>query len=109
VDFQLRQRLRLPSVEVPVNPRHMTRALRFFLLLWLSAFFAGARVSRTYDAAGNRLTRTSMLGALIPNASHAYDANNRLQSDRYDANGNLTNRVDFNGRTTAFLYDVLPI
>jgi RHS repeat-associated protein len=73
----------------------MTQALRFFLLLWLSAFFAEARVSRTYDAAGNRLTRTSTLDALIPNASHAYDANNRLQSDRYDANGNTLSAPGF--------------
>jgi len=44
----------------------------------------------TYDAVGNRLTRTSTLAGL-PAQSFAYDDNDQLVSDGYDANGNTTN------------------
>jgi RHS repeat-associated protein len=40
-----------------------------------------------YDGAGNRLTRSSDLPTL-ESASYAYDANDRLTTDTYDANGN---------------------
>ena len=45
-----------------------------------------------YDPVGNRLTRTTIgHSALPPSATYSYDANDRLTSDRYDANGNTTN------------------
>lgn len=44
-------------------------------------------VNYTYDAVDNRLSRNSTLAA-VPSASSAYDANDRLTSDAYDANGN---------------------
>jgi len=40
-----------------------------------------------YDAVGNRLQMTSTLGA-VPGGSFSYDANDRLTTDNYDANGN---------------------
>jgi RHS repeat-associated protein len=44
-------------------------------------------VSYAFDAVGNRLSRTSTLPA-VTNQTLAYDANDRLTSDLYDANGN---------------------
>ena len=44
-------------------------------------------VTYTYDPVGNRLTRSSTLAA-VPSAAHTYDANDRLATDTYDANGN---------------------
>lgn len=41
----------------------------------------------TYDPVGNRLSRISTLSAVLSSTS-AYDANDRLTSDSYDANGN---------------------
>lgn len=41
----------------------------------------------TYDPVGNRTQLTSTL-ALVPSGTFAYDANDRLTSDAYDANGN---------------------
>ena len=41
----------------------------------------------TYDAVGNRTQLTSTL-ALVPSSAFTYDANDRLTSDIYDANGN---------------------
>lgn len=55
--------------------------------------FTSSQIGYSYDAAGNRLSRTTSgfgPGTLDPQ-SFAYDANNRLLSDRYDANGNTTN------------------
>jgi RHS repeat-associated protein len=46
-------------------------------------------IGYTYDAVGNRLTRSSTV-APVPAASYSYDANDRLQSDTYDANGSTT-------------------
>jgi RHS repeat-associated protein len=43
----------------------------------------------TYDAVGNRLSRTSTVPGLTTQA-FGYDANDRLTSDTYDANGNTT-------------------
>jgi YD repeat-containing protein len=43
----------------------------------------------TYDAVGNRLSRTSTVPGLTTQ-SFGYDANDRLTSDTYDANGNTT-------------------
>lgn len=56
-----------------------------------------------YDAAGNRLQMTSTLNA-VPGGSFSYDANDRLTTDTYDANGNTTssagiaNTYDFENR-----------
>lgn len=49
---------------------------------------AGA-VGYTHDPVGNRLTRTSTVAGLTAQ-TQSYDANDRLQSDTYDANGNTT-------------------
>ena len=56
-------------------------------------------VDYTYDPVGNRLSRISSLEGVL-SATSAYDANDRLLSDAYDANGN-TRSAD--GRT--FVYD----
>jgi RHS repeat-associated protein len=71
----------------------------------------------TYDAVGNRLNRTSSVGA-IPATGATYDANDRLTSDAYDPNGNTTtsnantyqydseNRLtSLNGGAVTFVYD----
>ncbi len=44
-------------------------------------------VTYTYDSVGNRLTRGSSLAG-VSTAAYGYDANDRLSSDIYDANGN---------------------
>lgn len=56
-------------------------------------------VDYTYDPVGNRLSRISSLEGVL-SATSAYDANDRLLSDAYDANGNTTSA---DGR--AFVYD----
>jgi RHS repeat-associated protein len=56
------------------------------------------QISYTYDAVGNRLTRSSLL-AVVPNQTLTYDANDRLTSDTYDDNGNT---VTANGKTYSF-------
>jgi RHS repeat-associated protein len=55
------------------------------------------------DPTGNRLERTSTLAAL-PAATYAYDANDRLTSDGWDANGNATTCTAA-GANAAFTYD----
>src|SRR5207302_7210432 len=61
------------------------------------------QASYSYDPVGNRLTRLSTIGQ-IPSASYAYDANDRLLSDLYDADGNTIqsagkqDRYDFEDR-----------
>jgi RHS repeat-associated protein len=44
-------------------------------------------VDYTYDSVGNRLSRISTLAGVL-SATSSYDANDRLTSDSYDANGN---------------------
>jgi RHS repeat-associated protein len=44
-------------------------------------------ISYTYDAVGNRLSRTSTVAA-VPSTTSSVDANDRLASDSYDSNGN---------------------
>jgi RHS repeat-associated protein len=74
-------------------------------------------IDYTYDPVGNRLTRTSTIGA-IPQVTSTYDANDRVTSETYDADGNLkvsggvTYNYDFedrlsdvNGGVVAFAYD----
>jgi RHS repeat-associated protein len=59
--------------------------------------------SYTYDAVSNRKARASSLPG-VASTTHEYDANNRLISDAYDANGNTlvsggnTYRFDFENR-----------
>jgi RHS repeat-associated protein len=48
---------------------------------------ANGAVAYTYDAVGNRLSRRSSLPGIATQNS-TYDANDRLQSDTYDRNGN---------------------
>ncbi len=43
--------------------------------------------SYTYDAVGNRLSRSSTVAGLV-NQAFGYDADDRVQGDTYDANGN---------------------
>jgi RHS repeat-associated protein len=63
------------------------------------------QVSYLYDAVGNRLSRSSTVAA-VPPTVHSYDANDRLATDSYDANGNTTSsngnsyRYDFENRLT---------
>ncbi|MET0752082.1 MAG: PKD domain-containing protein [Pyrinomonadaceae bacterium] len=58
-----------------------------------------------YDAVGNRLQRNSSVNQ-VPNQSSTYDANDRLNSDTYDANGNTkvsngkTYNYDFENKLT---------
>lgn len=54
----------------------------------------------SFDAVGNRLSRTSTLAAL-PSTTSTYDANDRLSGDSYDANGNTTS-ADGNAYTYNF-------
>lgn len=62
-----------------------------------------ASLAYTYDPVGNRQTLQSML-LEIPSASYAYDPNDRLVSDSYDANGNTLFGLGF-GQTAADQYD----
>jgi hypothetical protein len=63
----------------------------------------GAVSYNQYDAVGNRLQMSSTLNA-VPGGSFNYDANDRLMTDVYDANGNTTssagisNTYDFENR-----------
>ena len=74
-------------------------------------------VNYTYDAVDNRLSRNSTLAGVF-SATSAYDANDRLTSDAYDANGNtrsangISYTYDFenriktaNGGAVRFVYD----
>jgi RHS repeat-associated protein len=63
-------------------------------------------VNYDYDAVGNRLSRTSTIAA-VPSTTSGYDANDRLASDTYDANGSTTGsggnvyRYDFENKIIA--------
>ena len=70
-----------------------------------------------YDPVGNRLERTSTVGP-VPPTGHVYDANDRLVTETYDANGNtiasggrnysydFENRIQkVDGDTIGILYD----
>jgi len=63
-------------------------------------------ISYTYDAVGNRLSRTSTLAA-VPSDTSTYDSNDRRTGDTYDANGDLiasggtTYAYDFEDRLTS--------
>ncbi|HEY0140201.1 MAG TPA: RHS repeat-associated core domain-containing protein [Thermoanaerobaculia bacterium] len=67
---------------------------------------ANGSVAYTYDAVANRLSRTSTLAA-VPSSISAYDANDRLTTEAYDANGNTraangsTYTYDFEDRITS--------
>lgn len=60
---------------------------------------ANGSVSYAYDPVGNRLSRASTLAA-VPSATSAYDANDRLTADAYDANGNTRA-----GSGSTYVYD----
>ncbi|MGH9762798.1 MAG: hypothetical protein ACREAC_18400, partial [Blastocatellia bacterium] len=47
-------------------------------------------ISYAYDAVGNRQSRTSTIAAVPSVASSSYDADDRLSTDSYDANGSTT-------------------
>jgi RHS repeat-associated protein len=64
-------------------------ALRRLIGEEVSGVASAGAVSYSYDAVGNRLSRTSTL-APVASAAYAYDANDRLTNDTYDANGNTT-------------------
>lgn len=53
------------------------------------------------DGVGNRLARTSTLAA-ISSTTSTYNANDRLNSDSYDANGNTTSA---DGRTYSYNFE----
>ena len=59
------------------------------------------QVGYTLDPVGNRLARSSTLAG-VPGTADAYDANDRLVSDAYDANGNT--RAS-GGRTFAYDFE----
>lgn len=75
------------------------------------------QINYSYDAVGNRLTRSSSLAA-VSNQTLAYDKNDRSNSDAYDNNGNTltangtTYRFDWENRlqsvnngSVTYLYD----
>jgi|CXWL01.1.fsa_nt_gi RHS repeat-associated protein len=59
------------------------------------------QVDYVYDPVGNRLTRTSTLPG-ITNQTFTYDANDRLNTDTYDANGNT---IGTSGKTYTFDFE----
>lgn len=59
------------------------------------------QVDYGYDPVGNRLSRASTLPG-INNQTFTYDANDRLNTDNYDANGNTIGTA---GKTYAFDYE----
>ena len=59
---------------------------------------ANGAVGYTYDAAGNRLSRTSTLSG-VPATTSTYDANDRTDADTWNANGNMLTR---DGRSQSF-------
>jgi len=74
-------------------------------------------VDYVYDNVGNRLSRTSTMPA-VPSATYTYDANDRLTTETYDADGNLkvSNGATYNytfedrlsevnGGAVSFIYD----
>src|SRR5206468_12613295 len=60
----------------------------------------------TYDVVGNRFSLTSTIPSVPGSMNYSYDANDRLTTDTYDANGNTTssagisNSYDFQNRMT---------
>ncbi len=63
-------------------------------------------ISYQFDAVGNRLQRNSNIN-LVPNQTSTFDANDRINSDTFDANGNTkvsngkTYNYDFENRLTS--------
>jgi RHS repeat-associated protein len=62
---------------------------------------ANGAITYTYDPVANRLSRASTLATVL-SATSAYDANDRLTTDAYDANGNT--RAG-NGSTYAYDFE----
>ena len=69
-------------------------------------FTNNGSISYQFDAVGNRLQRNSSVNQ-VANQSSIYDANDRLNSDNYDANGNTkvsngkTYNYDFENKLTS--------
>ncbi|MBI3651513.1 MAG: RHS repeat-associated core domain-containing protein, partial [Acidobacteria bacterium] len=63
-------------------------------------------ITYSYDAVGNRLSRTSSVAA-VPSTTSAVDGNDRLASDAYDNNGNTVSSPDSTTPTAsnAYQYD----
>ena len=74
-------------------------------------------IGYTYDAVGNRLSRSSTVAA-VPSSTHTYDANDRLTDGTYDVDGNLLTSAgtaynysfedrlsEVNGGAVSFAYD----
>jgi RHS repeat-associated protein len=59
----------------------------------------------SYDPVGNRLTRHTALDPTLPSSSHAYDSNDRLTPDTYDANGNTIGAQTPSGALVTDQYD----
>lgn len=59
---------------------------------------ANGSIAYSYDAVGNRLSRTSTMAG-VPSTSTAYDANDRTVGDTWNDNGNMLTRE---GRTQSF-------
>ncbi|NJK82020.1 MAG: RHS repeat-associated core domain-containing protein [Chloroflexaceae bacterium] len=83
IDYSYDQTYRLVSEQVTNDPQS-----------------ANGSVSYTYDAAGNRLRRTSTLSG-VDNQSFSYDANDRRSDAIYDPNGNL---LSAGGTTSTYDY-----
>lgn len=62
---------------------------------------ANGALNYSLDAVGNRLSRTSTLAG-ISSTTSTYNANDRLNSDGYDANGNTTSA---DGKTYAYNFE----
>jgi RHS repeat-associated protein len=60
-----------------------------------------AALNYGYDPVGNRLART---GTMLPSQSFTFDANDRLNTDSYDANGNTLLGLGF-GQSQSDQYD----
>ncbi len=94
---------RVSAVEVsfgsPVNAQAwgVSRSYNYDDLYRLTGEAAGGSLggysmSYGYDPVGNRLSLDSTL-PLAPSSTYAYDSNDRLLTDAYDASGNTTNAV----------------
>jgi RHS repeat-associated protein len=72
----------------------------------ISGSAGSASAGYTYDAVGNRLTRTTsgFAPGTLDNQSFAFDPNDRLHTDTYDANGNTLFGAGFS-QTQADRYD----
>jgi RHS repeat-associated protein len=66
---------------------------------------ANGTIGYVYDAVGNRQSRSSTVAA-IPAATYTYDANDRLNTDTYDANGST---IASRGNTYTYDFENHPV